>query len=267
MPDETEKTPEQIEAEKREADAVAARAAAPQPEYISRDAFVEFQRQQDEKFERLITTLAPRQEQKQEPVVNYDSEIQKAEEEGNTARATELRIAKATAPLQKRIQDFEQFGVTQLESISSEVALQDADDRKLYQRFKKEVDTVRAGMPPQFRTSPESLRTALTFVKGQHLDTLIKERSEALAREVVGRKDTTGVTPSSTESNRGKKPDRLPTPEEYFNDEAKIAQVEAMGGPDKFAQKVSGGRNKTWAEWVEKGLKIMGKPVPEKKAS
>ena len=125
-------------------------------------------------------------------------------------------------------------------------------------------------MPAQFRTSPESLRTALTFVKGQHLDELIAEKQEALAREAAGRKDTTGSTPSSTESQRAKKPDRLPTVEEYFNgDEVKVGQVEALGGPDKFAQKVSGGRNKTWEDWVRKSLTILGKPVPveAKKAS
>ena len=47
------------------------------------------------------------------------------------------------------------------------------------------------------------------------------------------------------------------------------AQVEALGGPDKFAQKVSGGRNKNWNDWVRKSLTILGKPVPveDKKAS
>lgn len=253
--------------------AIAARSAEPAkpaPEYMTAAAFQEFSRQQDERFERLITTLTPRQEVKAEPQVNYDAEIAKAEEEGNSGRATELRIAKANKPLLDRIANFESFGVSQLESISSEVALQADSDRKLYQRFKKEVDTVRAGMPAQFRTSPESLRTALTFVKGQHLDDLIAEKQEASAREAAGRKDTTGSQPSSTESQRAKKPDRLPTVEEYFNgDEAKIAQVEALGGPDKFAQKVSGGRNKNWNDWIRKSLTILGKPVPveDKKAS
>lgn len=263
-------------ADQDDAAAIAARAAAPaapaQPEYMTAAAFAEYQRKQDERWEqlteRIVTAATPREQPKTETVINYDAEIAKAEEEGNSGRATELRIDKATKPLRDRIANYEQFGIRQLESISSEVAISNNDDKRLYQRYKKEVDSVRAGMPAEFRTSPESLRTALIYVKGQHFDELMAEKQEALAREAAGRKDTTGSTPSATESQRAKKLDRLPTVEEYFEgDEKKVAQVEALGGPDKFAQKVSGGRNKTWEEWVTKSLRLVGKPVPEKKGA
>jgi hypothetical protein len=174
-----------------EADAIAARVAEPPKEYVTREAFAAMQQEQRQQFEdftsRVLDKLNPREAPRQEPVVNYDAEIAKAEEAGESGRAIELRIAKANKPLMDRITNFETFGVSQLESISGEVALQGESDRKLYQRYKKEVDTVRNGMPAQFRTSPESLRTALTFVKGQHLDELVAEKQEAIAREAAGR--------------------------------------------------------------------------------
>jgi len=257
-----------------EAAAIAARAAqTPPPEYMTATAFAEYQRQQDERFEklteRLVSAVQPRETPRTEPVINYDAEIAKAEEEGNSGRATELRIAKANKPLLDRIANFENFGVTQLESISSEVALSSEGDRKLYQRYKKEVDTVRAGMPPNFRTSPESLRTALTFVKGQHIEELMNEDREARARQAV-KPDAPVNTPSSTVSSRQKKPDRLPTPEEYFagqaNSEKLLANIDELGGADAYVKKVSGGKYTKWETWVERSLKLVGKPVPEKKS-
>lgn len=237
-------------------DAAATSAAQPNTDqYITRDAFASMQREMMEQFsqmtERLVASVRPQATQEVRKPVDYDALIREADEAGDSQRATDLRIAKGQQPLLQRINELEQNGANAISQLA--ISTLTEKDRKIYNRYRKEVDGYLSTVSPEARANPQTLNAFIKVVRGEHHEELLSEEREAWNREVTERNKTTSAIPSTTESSRNRGTGGAPTPEDVYTPE-QLEQIEAKGGIDVYVRKLSNGKYKNWSEYIARPI-------------
>ncbi len=117
---------------------------------------------------------------------------------------------------------------------------------KYYGRFKKEIDTVVAGMPTESQLTPDAIVGAHQYVVGQHMDDIIKEEVEARLRAAGG--DPNMALGTSGGNGRSNTSTHVPDAAEAFGNEY-AAAVKAKGGEDAFAKKMN---YDGWEDYLQK---------------
>lgn len=180
----------------------------------------------------------------------------------------QTRIDKAVRrALKPVVAEFNQFRSVGLGTLSKISERQVTPNLKYYDRFKKEIDNYLAQADPATRAQPESIVLAYNAVVGQHSAELIQEAIDADRKGVVREGVNPGAPPPR--SGRGGLPPAkgsdVPSPADLGYTEGQIAAIEARGGPDAFARRMSGGRYKGWADYAKAHAKMNGKAEPETK--
>jgi hypothetical protein len=191
--------------------------------------------------EKAITATRPRPQ----PVPRQvEPEPAGADEGDDNVTAIRKEVARALHPLRQEMGQFREFGLDRLGAITVEV---EAKKLPYYNDYKSEIDARMAELEPVLRTNPTTLKLVHdTVVAGHMTEITAKARDEGIRQ---GRIDA--PRPGSINGRGvGGDPD-VPTMETLGLTEEQQDDINSRGGPDRFAQIISGGRFKNWGDWVK----------------
>lgn len=159
------------------------------------------------------------------------------------AEATQRALARAMAPIEDRVQEFTSFGLQKLGDIISDKAGETLPYFKIYE---KEIRAELAKVDPVFRTNPDTIKLCHDTVAMRHEG----ERLTTARNEAIRQQQQDAPAPGSANGRTYGLEPGVPTPEELGLSDENIEDIKQRGGPDAFAQRMSGGRFKNWADWV-----------------
>jgi hypothetical protein len=163
----------------------------------------------------------------------------------NLPAAVAKTVARALHPLRQEMGAFRQFGLERLSDLNENVH---GAQLPHYREFKGEIDARLATLAPEIRVQPQTLQLVHDTVVASHLPELQERARQEGIRQARG----DAPQPPKSGINGRQKPDApdTPTPEELGFNEDQIGDINARGGPDAFAQRISGGRYKDWAAYA-----------------
>lgn len=163
----------------------------------------------------------------------------------NPRTSVEKLVARALAPIQRDVNALRDFGLERISALTQSVV---GNQLPFYKRFQSEIDAKLGTLPAAVRSDPTTIKLVHDTIVADHTNELLQEaRQEGSRQARVDAPVPTGPAGRFvTKDNKG-----VPTPEELGLDANAIEEIDRSGGPDRFAQTISGGRWKTWAEYAK----------------
>jgi len=164
----------------------------------------------------------------------------------NPRAALGKELRRALHPVQREMEQFRTFGLAKLADVTGSVELAKLP---FYKDYKTEIDAKLSTLDAALRTNPETLRLVHDTVVAQHVGEIQSRARDEGRRQAAPE----APAPGTAGPTRGRgAPAGTPTPAELGYNEFQLAQIEALGGPDAFAERISEGRTKSWKDFVAK---------------
>lgn len=189
--------------------------------------------------------LYQQQQQPQQPAqpqgVSWEEAQNAINEEGDyskMAKYVQQQNEQTKSELKKEVEELKKYGSQTLGSLAVSQAKNDPN-MPHFQRFEKEVmDAFKSTGASDYST----LQNCYTWVIGQHYQDLLKEETEKMKRQEYDTKQQ-GSLPQhggKTASGRFQKggENEMPTPEEYFSEDAQRQLSRKGWTPEQYAQKM-----------------------------
>lgn len=226
-----------------------------QPQFVPTEEFKQFQNLMQTGFERLTQSMEALLQSQNRPAPApqiaevSDEEINSAITSGeNPAKVLRKLNAATEAKLRREFESragqIEEVGYGALAQQAGELAVSKMD-AKLHQRYKKEIDSYVATLPPHLRTRSDTYLVAYNAVIGAHHPELIAEEREAAVRQA--RQQPPAPTPGAN-SGRGTGSTPIPSVEDLYGKETASALRDKGVTPDEWARRWG---YKDWADRVK----------------
>ena len=182
----------------------------------------------------------PQPQRRAAPAIDPEPAGPTAEEyEADPMGAIGKIVNKALYPVRQQMGALQAFGLERIGGLTREV-----EGVKLahYKDFKTEIDGEMANLDATLQADPNTLRLVHDTVVNRHLPEIIA----AAVKEQVAATRGDAPSPGTTTGRTAPKTPGVPTPEELGFGPDQIDDINARGGPDAFARRVSGGRFANW---------------------
>jgi hypothetical protein len=176
-----------------------------------------------------------------EPTPDAASDEDYAENVGNAVRKDLRRMEHG---LRQTFNEFAQLGMERLGSLTQQ---QMRTQLPYYEKYEAEINSELGQLRPELRTDPTTIRLVHDSVAMRHDHERLEDARKESSRQARG-----DAPAPSGNTGRGKVPEQgTPTPEDLGFNADQIDDINARGGPDAFAQKISNGRFANWKEYAE----------------
>ena len=206
-----------------------------------------------------VTASQPRPVREQ-PRVEPEPEAPTDEEyRDNPMQATAKLIHRALHPLRQEMGAFRQFGLERLSDLNESVH---GAQLPYYKDYKGEIDARLATLAPEIRVQPQTLKLVHDTVVADHIGEIQARARDEGIRQARG--DAPPPPKSGVNSRTRSETPGVPTPEELGFNEDQIGDINARGGPDAFAQRISGGRYSNWEAYAKSKQSMDSQPRTSK---
>jgi len=233
------------------AEEVVAEGAQPAAEkYLTKEEFLTAQENLVGTLREMLAYRAP--EVRAAPVV--EAELPEPDDDDDSITAARKIVAKEMRNINRRLDEITQTGLDTMGAISNRVV---AKELEYLNDYRDEIEAYRQRMPANVRAHPDAIKMAHDFVVSQHLGEIVQKKVDAAVRQAV--RDDAPTRPSPHGRGRDFKVEGVPTPSELGLTDQQCAAVEARGGWDEWASKMSMGRFKDYKSYAEARQKHQNK--------